>query len=350
MKVLVTGCAGFIGMHTCERLLARGDQVIGFDSLPDDGAVRLKKGRLARLTQYETFDFRHVDIADSGPVERVFEDERPERVLHLATQGGAHLHLSLPHACASTNLLGFVNIIEGCRLAHVHHLVFRSSAALYGEVVSAPQNEQHDACHPLSLHAATMRAGELMAHAYSHIYRLPVTGLRLFGTYGPWCPPDTELMQFADAIISHEPVELLYRGRAPRDLAYIDDVADAIIQVLDKVPKADAAYDQRNPSPASSHAPFRVFNVGSGAREELGTFIEALEAALGEEARRVSVPNYPGEGHAWTADVSALRAWTGWQPTTPLATGVGRFADWYRHYYRVPRGKTPSPTSSGAVA
>ncbi len=352
MKVLVTGCAGFIGMHVCERLLRRGDQVIGFDSLPDDGAVRLKKGRLARLAGFPAFDFRHLDVADRGPLERVFEAERPERVIHLATQGGAHLHLSLPHACASTNLTGFVNILEGCRLVHVQHLVFRGSAAVYGAVDGPPQHESHPAGHPLSLHAATMRAGELMAHAYSHIYRLPATGLRMFGTYGPWCPPDTEMMQFADAIMSGEPVELAHRGRSPRDLAYIDDVAEAVVGVLDKPPQPIESFDPMGPDPSTSHAPFRIFNVGSGTREELGTFVAALEEALGERAQRMSVPGYPFEGQQWSADISAIRAWTGWAPKTPLKTGVGRFAEWYTAYYRLPagaRGTVPAVFVPGAA-
>jgi UDP-glucuronate 4-epimerase len=350
MKVLVTGCAGFIGMHTCERLLRRGDQVLGFDSLPDDGVVRLKKGRLARLTQHAGFDFRHLDVADRGPLERAFEAERPDRVIHLATQGGAHLHLSLPHACASTNLTGFVNILEGCRLVHVQHLVFRGSSTVYGAVDGPPQRENHPAGHPLSLHAATMRAGELMAHAYSHIYKLPATGLRMFGTYGPWCPPDTELMQFADAIISHEPVELAHRSRSPRDLAYIDDVVEAVVGVLDKPPGPVAGFDPLGPDPSTSHAPFRIFNVGSGVREELGTFVAALEDALGQRANRVNAPGPPVDGQQWSADVSALRDWIGWTPTTPVRTGVGRFADWYRQYCRVPAGSPRPQAPKGVLA
>ena len=334
MKILVTGAAGFIGMHVCERLLARGDEVVGIDNLNDYYDVSLKEARLARLTPNAGFHFHKLDIADRSGMAALFAQEKPQRVVHLAAQAGVRYSLKNPHAYVDSNLVGFVNMLEGCRNSRVEHLVYASSSSVYGGNTKLPFSEHDNVDHPVSLYAATKKANELMAHTYSHLYGLPATGLRFFTVYGPWGRPDMSPMLFAKAILEGQPIDVFNHGKMQRDFTYIDDIVEGVVRVLDKPPVANPGFDKCNPDPASSWAPYRLFNIGNHQPVELMTYIETLEKALGKIAQKNFLPLQEGDVLATHADTEALRSWSGFAPATTLDEGIGRFVQWYRQYYQ----------------
>ena len=333
MKVLLTGAAGFIGMHVCERLLARGDEVVGVDNLNDYYDVALKEARLARLTPNPRFKLSRLDIADRSGIAELFERERPQRVINLAAQAGVRYSLVNPHAYVDSNVVGFVNILEGCRHAGVEHFVYASSSSIYGGNERMPFSEHDNVDHPVSLYAATKKSNELMAHTYSHLFKLPTTGLRFFTVYGPWGRPDMALFLFAKAILEDRAIDVFNHGKMRRDFTYIDDIAEGVIRVLDRPPQADPAFDKRAPDPATSWAPYRVFNIGNHQPVELMAYIEALEQALGKTAQKNFLPLQDGDVPATHADTSELERATGFSPATPVGEGVRRFVDWYRSYH-----------------
>ena len=333
MKVLVTGAAGFIGMHVCERLLCRGDEVIGVDSLNDYYDVSLKEARLLRLTPHARFRLVRMDIADRKSMEELFAREKPQRVINLAAQAGVRYSLKNPHAYVDSNLVGFVNILEGCRHAGVEHLVYASSSSVYGGNTRTPFSEHDNVDHPISLYAATKKANELMAHTYSHLYRLPVTGLRYFTVYGPWGRPDMAPTLFAKAILDGRPIDVFNHGKMRRDFTYIDDIAEGTLQVLDRPALPDPLFDAQHPDPARSNAPYRLFNIGNHQPVELMSFIEALEQALEQTAQKNFLPLQAGDVPETCADIADLTAVTGFAPATSVKEGVGRFVEWYRGYY-----------------
>ena len=333
MKVLVTGAAGFIGMHCIERLLARGDQVVGIDNLNDYYDVTLKESRLARIADHAAFRFHRVSIEDKEAMAGIFAEEKPDRIIHLAAQAGVRYSLENPHAYIDANLQGFMNILEGCRHNDVAHLAYASSSSVYGGNAQMPFSEHHSVDHPVSLYAATKKANELMAHTYSHLYGLPTTGLRFFTVYGPWGRPDMALFLFTDAIRNGRPIYVFNQGAMVRDFTYIDDIVEGVIRVLDKTATPDPEFDPMNPDPASSTAPFRVFNIGNGNQTPLMDYIGALEDALGMTAEKNMMSMQPGDVPATSADTSELRDWVGFAPNTNVRDGVQRFVDWYIGYY-----------------
>ncbi|MBG6080360.1 NAD-dependent epimerase [Rubrivivax gelatinosus] len=335
MKILLTGAAGFIGMTTALRLLARGDEVVGLDNLNDYYDVRLKLDRLARLEPLPGFRFVKLDVADRAGMEALFAAERFDRVIHLAAQAGVRYSLQNPHAYIDSNVVGFMNILEGCRHTQVQHLVYASSSSVYGGNTKMPFSEHDSVDHPVSLYAATKKANELMAHTYSHLYGLPTTGLRFFTVYGPWGRPDMALFLFTKAILEGRPIDVFNHGRMKRDFTYVDDIVEGVIRVLDRTAEPDPAYVADAPDPGTSNVPYRVFNIGNHQPVELMEFIGHIEAALGRQAQKNLLPLQDGDVPATYADVDALSAWTGFVPATDLRTGIGRFVAWYRGYYRV---------------
>jgi len=335
MKVLVTGAAGFIGMHVAERLLARGDTVVGLDNLNDYYDPKLKLSRLARLQATPGFDFVKADIADRAAMASLFEQGGFDRVVHLAAQAGVRYSLINPHAYVDSNLVGFVNILEGCRHNQVAHLAYASSSSVYGGNTALPFAESQGVDHPVSLYAATKKANELMAHTYSHLYGLPCTGLRFFTVYGPWGRPDMALFLFTRAMIEGKPIQVFNHGRMQRDFTYIDDIVEGVLRVLDRAPVADASFDRAAPDPARSWAPYRVFNIGNQGPAQLMDFIAAVEQAVGCTVVKEFLPMQPGDVQATYADVQHLTDWTGFSPGTPITEGVARFVAWYRQYYGV---------------
>jgi UDP-glucuronate 4-epimerase len=333
MKILVTGAAGFIGMHVCQLLLARGDDVIGVDNLNDYYDVALKEARLARLTPNPRFRFFRLDIADRDGIAALFAKERPQRVVNLAAQAGVRYSLQNPHAYVDSNVVGFVNILEGCRHTGVEHFVYASSSSIYGGNERMPFSEHDNVDHPVSLYAATKKANELMAHTYSHLFNLPTTGLRFFTVYGPWGRPDMALFLFTKAILEGRPIDVFNHGKMRRDFTYIDDIAEGVIRVLDRPPQANPDFDKQAPDPATSWAPYRLFNIGNHQPVELMAYIEALEQALGRTAARNFLPLQDGDVPATYADTSELSRVTGFSPATPVTEGVRRFVDWYRSYH-----------------
>ena len=333
MKVLVTGAAGFIGMHVCQLLLARGDEVVGVDNLNDYYDIALKEARLARLAVDMRFNFVRMDIADREGIAALFAKERPQRVINLAAQAGVRYSLQNPHAYVDSNVVGFVNILEGCRHNGVEHFVYASSSSIYGGNERMPFSEHDNVDHPVSLYAATKKANELMAHTYSHLFGLPTTGLRFFTVYGPWGRPDMALFLFAKAILEERPIDVFNHGRMRRDFTYIDDIAEGVIRVLDRPPQADPTFNKQVPDPATSWAPYRVFNIGNHQPVELMAYIEALEQALGKTATKNFLPLQDGDVPATHADTTELNRVTGFSPATPVVEGVRRFVDWYRSYH-----------------
>jgi UDP-glucuronate 4-epimerase len=321
MKILVTGAAGFIGMHVCQRLLARGDEVVGIDNLNDYYEVALKEARLAQLTPQPNFRFVRLDIADRDGLAELFAKEKPQRVVHLAAQAGVRYSLTNPQAYADSNLAGFLNILEACRHHPVAHLVYASSSSVYGGNEKMPFAEDDSVDRPVSLYAATKKANELMAHAYSHLYGIPATGLRFFTVYGPWGRPDMAYFSFARAILAGQPIDVFNHGQLRRDFTYIDDIVEGIIRVLDK---------PATPEAAAPHAAHRVFNIGNHEPVALLEFIETLEQALGREAIKVFKPMQPGDVLATFADTAQLQAWVGFSPKTSLKDGIGKFVTWYK--------------------
>lgn len=335
MKFLVTGAAGFIGMHTALRLLARGDEVIGVDDLNDYYDVNLKLARLERLKPQAGFRFHKLAVENREGMERLFREERPQRVIHLAAQAGVRYSLTNPHAYIDANLQGFINILEGCRHNAVEHLAYASSSSVYGGNTALPFSEHQNIDHPVSLYAATKKANELMAHTYSHLFRLPTTGLRFFTVYGPWGRPDMALFLFTRAMLEGRPIDVFNNGHMVRDFTFVDDIVEGVIRVADKAATPAADFDASNPDPATSNAPYRVFNIGNNRPTPLMDYIHALERALGIEAKKNFLPMQPGDVPATAADTSELEKWVDFRPDTPVEVGVGRFVDWYRTHYRV---------------
>ncbi len=332
MKILVTGVAGFIGMHTARQLLARGDEVVGIDNLNDYYDPQLKRDRLLQLATFERFRFVEQDIAEQATLAALFERERFERVVHLAAQAGVRYSISHPHAYAQSNLVGFLNVLEGCRQQAVGHLVYASSSSVYGGSTKLPFDETDPVAHPVSLYAATKKANELMAHAYSHLYRLPTTGLRFFTVYGPWGRPDMAPWLFTDAIANGRPIKVFNHGKMQRDFTYIDDIVDSVVASLDRTPEPDPGFDTAAPDAGASWAPYRVFNIGNSEPIELSRFIAAIEAALGRAAVKNLLPMQPGDVVATHAATARLEAWTGLRPATSIEDGMRRFVEWYTAY------------------
>ncbi|WP_431263463.1 NAD-dependent epimerase [Roseateles chitinivorans] len=335
MKVLVTGAAGFIGMHVSQILLARGDQVVGLDNLNDYYDPTLKHARLARLSGKPGFEFVQMDVADRSGIADLFAKHQFDRVVHLAAQAGVRYSLVNPHAYIESNIVGFTNILEGCRHSGVKHLAYASSSSVYGGNTHMPFSEHHGVDHPVSLYAATKKANELMAHTYSHLFNLPTTGLRFFTVYGPWGRPDMALFLFTKAILAGEPIKVFNHGKMIRDFTYIDDIAEGVVRVLDRTATADPAYDPVQADPARSNAPYRVFNIGNHDPIPLMDFIGAIEQAVGREAVKEFLPLQDGDVPATHADVEELAAWTGFRPAMPVPEGIRRFVAWYRDYYKV---------------
>ncbi len=335
MRVLVTGAAGFIGSALSARLLARGDEVFGFDNLNDYYDVRLKEARLARLTPHAGFRFVKGALQDREAVDRVFAEFVPQRVVNLAAQAGVRYSRENPRAYVDSNLVGFINILEACRHNRSEHLVYASSSSVYGGNLKLPFSVRDAVDHPLSLYAATKKANELMAHTYSHLYDLPTTGLRFFTVYGPWGRPDMALFLFTRNILAGEPIEVFNHGRHSRDFTYVDDIVEGVIRTLDHVPAGDAAFDPLKPNPGTSSAPYRVYNIGNHQPVELARYIEMIEQCLGRRAEKILLPLQPGDVPDTYADVDELMHDVGYSPSTSVEVGIARFVEWYREYYRV---------------
>ena len=335
MRVLVTGAAGFIGSHLSERLLARGDEVLGYDNLNAYYDPALKEARLARLTPQDGFSFVRASLEDRAALEAAFDDFKPQRVVNLAAQAGVRYSLENPHAYIDSNIVGFLNILEACRHRGIEHLVYASSSSVYGANRKLPFAVEDSVDHPVSLYAASKKANELMAHTYSHLFGLPTTGLRFFTVYGPWGRPDMALFLFTKKILAGEPIDVFNHGHHTRDFTYVDDIVEGVIRTLDRVPGPDPAYDPLAPTPASSLAPYRVYNIGNHQPVQLLRYIEVLEDCLGRKAEKRLLPMQPGDVPDTEADVEALRRDTGYSPATPIETGVRRFVEWYRAFYDV---------------
>ena len=335
MKILVTGAAGFIGAATAEALLDRGDEVVGLDNLNAYYDVALKHARLARLEGRDGFTFVKADLADRSAVEAVFSEHKPERVVHLAAQAGVRYGLTNPHAYVDSNIVGFLNILEGCRHGGVEHLVFASSSSVYGANTSLPYRVEDNVDHPLSLYAASKKANELMAHSYAHLYRLPVTGLRFFTVYGPWGRPDMAPFMFTKKIINGDPIDVYNFGKHARDFTYIDDIVEGVVRTLDMVAEPNPDWSGAEPDPSTSAAPYRIYNIGNNDPVELMDFIRCIEEATGRKAVMNMLPMQPGDVPRTFADVEALAAATGFRPRTPIEIGIGRFVDWYKDFYKI---------------
>lgn len=335
-KILVTGVAGFIGFHLAKKLIAQGDYVIGLDNMNDYYDVNLKQARLDQLLKHENaFEFHKLDLADNQSIQELFETTKPEIVVNLAAQAGVRYSLKNPHAYAQSNVVGFLNILEGCRHHNVKHLVYASSSSVYGANTTMPFSVHHNVDHPLSLYAATKKANELMAHTYSHLYGLPTTGLRFFTVYGPWGRPDMALFIFTKAIFEGRPIQLFNNGNMERDFTYIDDIIEGVARVIDNIPEGNPNWSGDHPDPATSRAPYRIYNIGNNSPVKLMYFVEVLEKAIGRKAIKEMLPMQPGDVPATYADVDALVQDVGFKPATPIEVGIERFVQWYREFYGV---------------
>ena len=335
MKVLVTGAAGFIGFHTTNALLARGDEVVGYDNLNDYYDVSLKKARLAQLECQSGFKFVPGELADQDAIKTLFSSHTPERVINLAAQAGVRYAMTNPHSYGTSNLIGFINILEACRHNDVHHLVYASSSSVYGANTRLPFSVRDNVDHPISLYAATKKANELMAHSYAHLYRLPVTGLRFFTVYGPWGRPDMSLYIFTKRIFEGEPIDVFNEGQHARDFTYIDDIVEGVIRTLDNIPTPDANWTGDAPNPESSPAPYRLYNIGNNQPVELMHFISCIEKEVGRPANMNMLPMQPGDVPKTYADIENLVRDVGYKPNTPIEVGVKKFVDWYRDYNNI---------------
>lgn len=333
--ILVTGTAGFIGYHLAERLLARGDEVIGFDNVNDYYDVRLKEARLARLAGKPGYHFVRAALEDREALERVFTEYRPSIVVNLAAQAGVRYSLTNPHAYVDSNLVGFMNILEGCRHHGVQHLVYASSSSVYGANTAMPFSVHQNVDHPVSLYAATKKANELMAHTYSHLYGLPTTGLRFFTVYGPWGRPDMALFIFTKAILEGRPIDVFNHGQMLRDFTYIDDIVEGVVRTMDRTATPNPDWNSDDPDPGTSSAPYRIYNIGNHTPVPLLRLIEVLEECLGRTAEKRMLPMQPGDVPATCADVEALARDVGFAPSTPIEEGVRRFVAWYREFYGI---------------
>jgi UDP-glucuronate 4-epimerase len=334
-RILVTGAAGFIGFHLCQRLLARGDEVIGLDNLNDYYDVSLKQNRLAKLQDHNQFRFHLLDLKDRDAIAQLFAEQQFDKVVNLAAQAGVRYSLKNPHAYVDSNLVGFVNILEGCRHSGVQHLVFASSSSVYGANTKMPFSTHHNVDHPVSLYAATKKANELMAHTYSHLYGLPTTGLRFFTVYGPWGRPDMSLFLFTKAILSGQPIDVFNYGKMQRDFTYIDDIVEGVVRVIDHIPQGNPNWSGDAPNPGDSKAPYKVYNIGNNNPVELMHFIEVLESCLGKKAEKNLLPIQPGDVPVTYADVDDLVRDVGFRPSTAIEVGIERFVNWYHTYYKI---------------
>jgi len=331
--VLVTGAAGFIGYHVARRLLERGETVLGLDNLNDYYDVRLKKARLAQLKPFKKFEFRKLDLVNRKGMAALFAKHKFRRVVHLAAQAGVRYSLVNPHAYTDSNVVGFMNVLEGCRHAKVEHLVYASTSSVYGGNTRMPFSVHDNVDHPVSLYAATKKANELMAHTYAHLYDIPCTGLRFFTVYGPWGRPDMALFLFTKAILAGKPIDVFNHGNMKRDFTYIDDIVEGVVRALDRPARPDPAWSGETPNSATSSAPYRLYNIGNHQPVELLRFIEMLERALGKPAKKNLLPMQPGDVPATYADVQDLVDDVGFKPDTPLEEGIKKFVEWYRGYY-----------------
>jgi len=332
MRILVTGAAGFIGFHLCRRLLADGVPVLGVDSLNDYYSISLKRDRLVELQKSDGFRFGQINLVDRNTTADLFAQEKFATVVHLAAQAGVRYSLENPHAYVDANLVAFVNVLEGCRHSNVKHLVFASSSSVYGSNTKVPFSEHDPVDHPVSLYAATKKAGELLAHSYSHLYHLPITGLRFFTVYGPWGRPDMAMWQFTEAIVAGKPIDVYNRGQMQRDFTYVDDVVEGVIRVMGRPPQPNPAWRSDSPDPATSDAPYRVYNIGNHRPVQLEYLISLLERCVGKQARRNLLPMQPGDVPRTFADVEDLARDFGIQPTTTIEDGVARFVEWFIEY------------------
>ena len=332
--ILVTGAAGFIGSHVCHYLLDRNETVIGLDNLNDYYDVSLKDARLARLKDRAGFSFVQMNLEDRDGLTNLFSEHRFIRVVHLAAQAGVRYSIENPHAYIDSNIVGTMNILEGCRHHGCKHLVYASSSSVYGANTQMPFSVHHNVDHPVSLYAATKKANELMAHTYSHLYNLPTTGLRFFTVYGPWGRPDMAMFLFAKAILADKPINVFNHGQMKRDFTYIDDIVEGIVRTLDNPPQGDPQWSSDAPDPGTSKAPYRIYNIGNNQPVQLMHLIETLEKALGKKAEKKMLPIQPGDVPATWADVDDLQHDVGFKPSTSIEDGVGRFVEWYREYYK----------------
>jgi len=335
MKILVTGCAGFIGMHAAARLLGAGHEVVGVDNVNDYYDVALKENRLKHLAALPGFEFNRFDLADLAAMQALFARHRFDRVLHLAAQAGVRHSLTNPHAYVSSNLAAFVNMLECCRAQKTAHLVYASSSSVYGANSKQPFSTDDPIDHPVSIYAVTKRSNELMAHSYSHLFGMPTTGLRFFTVYGPWGRPDMSMALFTDAIIAGRPINVFNHGQMRRDFTYVDDIVEGVVRVLDHIPQASPVGPDSYTHPASSAAPFRLFNIGNNSPVPLMDMIGLIEAAVGKKAQFNFMPMQPGDVAETSADTDDLEAAVGFRPATPLAVGVRRYVEWHRSYHRV---------------
>jgi UDP-glucuronate 4-epimerase len=333
MKILVTGVAGFIGMSVAKALLERGDEVVGIDNLNDYYAVQLKHDRLKLIEGYERFTFIKMDISDREAMKTLFEKQNFQRVFNSAAQAGVRYSLENPHAYVDSNLVGFVNILEGCRQTKVEHLVYASSSSVYGANTNMPFSVHDNVDHQVSLYAATKKSNELMAHTYSHLYNIPTTGLRFFTVYGPWGRPDMSPSLFTGAILRNEPINVFNEGKMQRDFTYIDDIVEGVVRVIDKTAEPNPEYDNNNADPATSYAPYRVYNIGNNDVVQLMDFIETIENAVGKKAEKNMMGMQDGDVVATYANIDALVDAVGFKPATPLKEGMQKFVDWYKEYH-----------------
>ena len=334
-KILVTGAAGFIGFHLSQHLLTRGEEVIGIDNLNDYYDVSLKKARLNMLKKQPNFNFYQLDLADKVGIENLFAEHNLEIVVNLAAQAGVRYSLQNPSAYVDSNLVGFVNILEGCRHHKIKHLVFASSSSVYGANTKIPFSVHDNVDHPVSLYAATKKANELMAHTYSHLYNIPTTGLRFFTVYGPWGRPDMAYFIFTKNIIEGKPIKVFNYGKMQRDFTYIEDIVEGVVRVMDKIPQPNPHWNSANPNPGSSKAPYKIYNIGNNQPVELIRFIETIEDCLGMKAEKNFMPIQPGDVPTTFADVDDLVQDVGFQPSTPIQVGIANFINWYKVFYQI---------------
>jgi len=333
--ILVTGAAGFIGYHTCEALMARGERVVGIDNLNDYYDVNLKQARLDRLTGNRLFAHFHTDVADRAAMETLWAHSKPGKVIHLAAQAGVRYSLENPHAYVDANVVGFLNVLEAVRAHGVDHLVFASTSSVYGSNTNMPFSVHHNVDHPVSIYAATKKSNELMAHAYSHLFGIPCTGLRFFTVYGPWGRPDMALFKFTRNMLAGEPIEVFNYGNHTRDFTYIDDIVEGIVRVLDQAAAPNPDWSGDVPDPQSSTAPYRLYNIGSNNPASLLRYIQVLEETLGVEANKKLLPLQQGDVPDTFADVSDLIRDVGYKPSTTIEEGISKFVAWYKHYYNI---------------
>ena len=335
MKIMITGVAGFIGSTLALRLLARGDSVYGVDNMNDYYDVTLKEARLKRFANHKNFTFDKLDIADRAGMEKMFKREKFDAVMNLAAQAGVRYSIENPHAYIDANVVGFCNVLEGCRHSGVKHLVFASSSSVYGANTNMPFSEHNNVDHPVSLYAATKKANELMAHSYAHLYKLPCTGLRFFTVYGPWGRPDMALFKFTKGILEGAPIPVFNEGKMVRDFTYIDDIVEGVIRVIDNTAAPNPKWSGNMPDPATSYAPFKIFNIGNNNPVQLMRYIEVLEQCLGKKAKLDLLPMQDGDVPATSANTDSLEQAVGFRPDTTVETGIARFVEWYRQYYKV---------------